>query len=145
MVKPAVDRGGYDEAIELVYFVHRELVAEPDRLLARRGLNRVHHRVLYTIGRVPGITVSGLCRVLAVSKQALHAPLTALIDAALVARSVDPKNRRKRRLTLTPRGARFEQRLAAVQRVRFEAAFGAAGAAAEQRWREVMRLIAARD
>ena len=139
------DRRGYDEAIELVYFAHRELVAEPDRLLGRRKLNRVHHRILYTIGRVPGITVSGLCRVLAVSKQALHQPLGTLIDQALVARTVDPANRRKRRLALTAGGARFEERLAAVQRVRFERAFRTSGAAAEATWREVMRLLAARD
>jgi len=138
-------RGSYDEAIELIYFAWRELVAEPDRLLARRGLSRVHHRVIYTIGRAPAITVGGLCRVLDISKQALHQPLATLTDAGLVARTVDPKNRRIRRLTLTARGTQLEERLAAVQRVRFERAFRAAGATAEAHWRDVMKLIAARE
>ena len=135
---------GYDEAIELIYFAWRELVAEPDRLLARRGLSRVHHRILYCIARGPGITIGGLCRVLGVSKQALHAPLGALIKSGLVTRTVEPTNRRVRKLSLTSRGVQLEERLAAVQRVRFERAFGAAGPAAEAQWREVMRLLAER-
>jgi DNA-binding MarR family transcriptional regulator len=143
--EPASDRRSYDEAIELVYFSWRELVAEPDRLLARRGLGRVHHRVIYCIARDPGITIGGLCRVLAVTKQALHQPLAALIDRKLVARTVEPTNRRVRTLCLTARGVQFEARLAAVQRVRFEQAFGAAGPAAEANWRVVMRLLAARN
>jgi DNA-binding MarR family transcriptional regulator len=138
-------RGSYDEAIELIYFAWRELVAEPDRLLARRGLSRVHHRIIFTIGRAPGLTIGGLCRVLDISKQALHQPLGALIEAGLVVRTVDPTNRRVRRLNLTPRGAQLEERLAAVQRVRFERAFRAAGRTAETHWRDVMKLIAGRD
>lgn len=126
----------------MIYFAQRELVAEPDRLLARRGLNRVHHRILYCVARNPGITIGGLCRVLGVSKQAVHQPLAVLIDDALVARAVAPTNRRVRTLCLTARGAQLEERLAAVQRLRFEQAFRAAGPTAEASWREVMRLLA---
>lgn len=135
---------GYDEAIELVYFAHRELVTEPDRLLARRGLGRVHHRIIYCIARRPGIPIGGLCRVLGVTKQAVHQPLATLIDAGVVARTVDPTNRRIRNLRLSARGVRLEQRLAAVQRRRFETAFRAAGHDAVASWRAVMRLLAAR-
>ena len=135
---------GYDEAIELIYFAWRELVSEPDRLLARRGLSRVHHRIIYCIARGPGITIGGLCRVLGVSKQALHQPLASLIDAGLVARVVDPTNRRIRRLNLSTRGVKLEERLAAVQRARFERAFRAAGPAAEAHWRGVMKLLASK-
>lgn len=131
------------EAIELVYFAWRELVAEPDRLLARRGLGRVHHRIIYCIARNPGITIGGLCRVLGVSKQAVHQPLAGLIDSALVARTVEPTNRRVRRLNLTTRGAELEARLGAVQQLRFQHAFRAAGSTAEANWREVMTLLAA--
>jgi DNA-binding MarR family transcriptional regulator len=139
-----VEQSSYDEAIELVYFAWRELISEPDRLLAKRKLGRVHHRILFTIRRVPNITVGGLCKVLAITKQALHQPLGALTTAKLVARTVDPENRRVRRLQLTARGVELEGKLAAVQQARFETAFRAAGPAAEARWREVMRLLAAR-
>jgi DNA-binding MarR family transcriptional regulator len=137
------DSRTYEEAIELVYFAHRELVGEPDRLLARRGLGRVHHRILYCIARRPGITVGDVCRVLAVTKQALHQPLATLVATGLVARTVDPTNRRVRNLALTARGTQLEQSLAAVQRRRFEHAFRAAGPAAVASWRAVMRLLAA--
>jgi DNA-binding MarR family transcriptional regulator len=110
-------------------------------LLARRGLGRVHHRIIYCIARAPGITVGGVCRGLGVTKQAVHQPLAMLVDKGLVARTVDPENRRVRRLALTARGGELERRLAAVQRVRFEHAFDKAGAAAVARWREVMRLL----
>ena len=139
-----MERSSYDEAIELVYFAWRELVAEPDRLLAKRHLNRVHHRIIFVIRRVPGITVGGLCKVLNITKQALHQPLAALIAAKLVARTIDPANRRVRKLQLTARGVELEGRLAAAQQTRFERAFRAAGPTAEQRWREVMRLLADR-
>lgn len=144
VVTRSSDRRGFDEAIELIYFAHRELVAEPDRLLARRGLSRVHHRIMYCVARNPRITIGGLCRVLGVTKQAVHQPLGALIDDALVARTADPTNRRVRTLSLTARGAQLEERLAAVQRVRFEQAFRAAGRKAEACWRDVMRLLASR-
>jgi DNA-binding MarR family transcriptional regulator len=134
----------YDEAIELIYYAHRELVGEPDRLLARRGLGRVHHRILYCVARASGITIGGLCRVLGVTKQAVHQPLAALIDAGLVTRTIDETNRRIRRLRLTARGIRLEQSLAAVQRKRFTSAFRAAGTAKVAGWREVMRLLAGR-
>ncbi len=134
--------GGYDEAIELIYFAWRELVAEPDRVLSRRGLSRVHHRILYVVARGPGITIGGLCRVLGVTKQAVHQPLASLIERKLVAREIDPTNRRVRKLSLTASGAVLEERLAAAQRVRFERAFEAAGPTKQTHWREVMRLLA---
>ena len=136
---------GYDEAIELIYLAHRELVAEPDRLLARRGLGRVHHRILYCIARRAGITIGGLCRLLGVSKQAVHQPLATLVEDGLVARTVDLTNRRIRNLELTPGGARLEHRLAAAQQRRFEKAFRAAGHPAVASWREVMKLLGAPD
>jgi DNA-binding MarR family transcriptional regulator len=103
------------------------------------------HPLLRSGWRNPGITIGGLCRVLGVTKQAVHQPLTAVIDKALVARAVEPTNRRVRTLRLTTRGVQLEERLAAVQRIRFERAFRAAGTTAETSWREVMRLLAARD
>ena len=115
--------------------------AHVERRTHGRRLGRVHHRILFTIRRVPDITIGGLCRVLAITKQALHQPLAALVDAKLVARSVDPANRRIRRLRLTARGMALEGTLADAQRARFERAFRAAGSPAVASWREVMRLL----
>jgi DNA-binding MarR family transcriptional regulator len=128
----------FEEAIQLLYFAHREVVAEPDQLLARRRLGRVHHRILYCIARQPGITVGSLCRVLRISKQALHGPLAAIERAGLVVRRVSETNRRERQLKLTPRGMALEARLAESQRKRFDQAFREAGPTATAGWRAVM-------
>jgi DNA-binding MarR family transcriptional regulator len=125
----------------LLFFGFRALTAEPDRILAERGLGRVHHRILYFVARKPGIRVGGLLETLGVSKQALSAPLRTLVLQGLVAVRVPPENRRARELRLTAAGARLERRLTGVQRRTFRRAFGAAGPDAEAGWREVMRRL----
>ncbi len=132
-----------DDPPALLFFAFRALTAEPDRILSERGLGRVHHRILYFVGRTPGIRVGGLLATLGVTKQALHRPLQALVQRGLVAATVPPGNRRAKELRLTREGERLERRLGAAQRRRFERAFRDAGARAEVGWREVMRRLAA--
>lgn len=125
----------------LLFFGFRALTAEPDRILAQRGLGRVHHRILYFVARAPGIRVGGLLATLGVSKQALSAPLRRLVAQGLVSVRVPPEHRRARELRLTAAGARLERQLTGVQRRTFQRAFGAAGADAEAGWRDVMRRL----
>ncbi len=132
-----------NEALELFFFAYREFTAYPDEVLARRGLQRVHHRILYFVGRNPGITVSELLRVLDVSKQALNAPLRRLAEEGLVS-STPGADRRVRQLRLTPAGAKLESELSGSQRDRMAQVFSAVGTTAEDDWREVMRQVAAR-
>jgi DNA-binding MarR family transcriptional regulator len=134
-----------DDAPALLFFAFRALTAEPDRILAERGLSRVHHRVLYFVARDPGVRVGALVAALGVSKQALHGPLRELLRAGLVAASVPPGNRRAKELRLTPEGTRLEGRLTGAQRRRFARAFGEAGTDAERGWREIMRRLAEAD
>ena len=37
--------------IEAFYFGYREFTSLPDKILSEKGLNRVHHRILYFIGQ----------------------------------------------------------------------------------------------
>ena len=67
-----------------MYFSYRAFTKEPDKLLAKRGLNRVHHRVLYFVGRNPGIAVNELLTILDVSKQALNQPMRQLLEMRLI-------------------------------------------------------------
>ena len=67
------------EAMELLYFGYRAFTARPDRILQEKGLGRVHHRILYFVGRNPCININELLNILGVSKQALTAPLRKLI------------------------------------------------------------------
>ncbi len=133
--------GELDQAQELLFFAFRNLTSEPDRMLADRGLSRVHHRILYFARRNPGLGPGELLRILRVSKQALARPLRELTARGLLRGEVVPENRRRKRLLLTPAGLRFERRLSELQRRRFAAAFAAAGPNAAGSWRQVMSLL----
>jgi len=130
-------------AIELMHFGYRAMVAKADRVLAARGLSRVHHRILYFVARLSRPSVNELLRTLAVSKQALNGPLRDLYAQQLIAFERATEDARVKRLTLTPAGKRLEGRLSALQRQQFEAVFAAAGATAEVGWRAAMVVLAA--
>jgi DNA-binding MarR family transcriptional regulator len=129
-------------AIELLYFAYRGFTDRPDRILERRGLGRVHHRILYFIGRRPAVSVRGLLELLAVSKQALNAPLRQLMEMNLVSALADPDDRRVKNLRLTPEGQRLEAELTGAQMRHLQVAFEAVGAEAEAGWRAVMEELA---
>jgi DNA-binding MarR family transcriptional regulator len=140
-----VDQTRQDElrrAIELFYFAYRGFTGRADRVLERRGLGRTHHRILYFIGREPGLTVKALLAVLAVSKQALNAPLRQLIEMGLVAAGPDAADRRLKSLRLTTEGARLEAELTGAQTRHLAAAFARLDEPAEQGWRAVMAALA---
>jgi len=132
-----------DEALELMHFGFRAIVTGPDRDLARRGLGRVHHRVLYFVRRNDGLTVGDLVRILGVTKQALHRPLADLVTRRLVVREPDADNRRFVRLRLSRAGAAFERKLSGTQRRHFARVFARVGERSERGWCDVMRDLAA--
>ena len=74
-----------DEAWELMHFALRAVIAQPDKMLEKRGLSRVHHRILFFVARQPELAVNQLLQVLGVSKQALNQPLRQLYVQGLVA------------------------------------------------------------
>src|SRR5689334_7629568 len=110
-------------AIELLYFAYRGFTDRADRILEGRGLGRVHHRILYFIGRRPDVSVRGLLDLLAVSKQALNAPLRQLLDMNLVSAVSAPADRRSKNLRLTAEGQRLEAELTGAQMELLQAAF----------------------
>ena len=128
-------------ALEAMHFAFRAIIAEPDEVLASLGLSRVHHRLLYFVGRQPRCSVGDLLRRMRVSKQYIHRPLRRLADEGYVAVEQDARDRRIKRLSLTRKGAELEARLSGMQRERFARAFEQAGPEAEAGWREVMRLL----
>lgn len=133
-----------NQALELLHFAFRAITEGPDRLLARHGMTRVHHRILYFVARHPEGTVGDLLSHLGVTKQALHRPLQQLIAGGWVAARAAPGDRRQRLLRLTDSGAELEERLSGEQRDRFARAFAATGPQAERAWREVMSHLAGR-
>lgn len=136
------DEASLRRAIEWFYFAYREFTAGADRLLEHRGLSRVHHRILYFVGREPDLSVKDLIATLAITKQALHAPLRQLIEMGLVLSGGDEADGRVRRLRLSGEGVRLEAKLTATQTARLATAFRAAGQAGAEGWFAVMSSIA---
>ena len=101
--------------IEAFYFGYREFTTRPDKILRERGLNRVHHRILYFVGQNPGIGVGGLLEILQVSKQALNAPLKHLTGKQLVEIKSAEFDRRVKQLNLTIDGVQLESQLTQMQ------------------------------
>ena len=136
-----LDLSPLDEALALLHFGFRAVVAEPDRILARRGLGRLHHRILFFVARQPGLRVSELLALLGISKQALHGPMRQLVARDLVHSRVDPQSRRSRCLRLSRSGTALETKLSSIQRELFAQAFAAAGPQAERGFRAVFAEI----
>ena len=128
-------------ALEAMHFGFRAMTLQPDRRLAELGLARIHHRLLYFIGRNPGCSVNELLGIMRVSKQYLNKPLKKMIQQGYVRQTADAADRRIRRLELTSKGKKLEFELTEVQRRRFARIFRKTGASAEQHWRQVMALL----
>lgn len=133
------------EAIELFYFAYRAFTAGPDSMLEDRGLGRVHHRILYFVGRNPNITVQSLLEILAVSKQALHTPLRQLVARHLVLVRPDERDRRFKHLSLTHAGKKLEVELTGTQMKQLATIFAAAGGKSEAAWKSIMLAVSKRS
>ncbi len=130
-----------NEALELMHFGFRKLIEKPDQLLAERGMHRMHHRLLYFIARNEGLCVSDLQKVLKISKQALHRPLSTLISKEYVHSMACEEDARVRKLTLTRNGKALEVRLSRMQRSQFRKVFAQASPEMEAAWRSIMRTL----
>ena len=135
------DKEELREAIELFYFAYRSFTAGPDRILEEQGLGRVHHRILYFVGRNPHININELLRILEVSKQALNAPLRKLVELGLIEAETAAHDRRVKQLVLSRPGHKLEARLTSTQMELLGKVFGKSGVRAVKAWRDVMRRI----
>ncbi len=109
--------------IELLFYAYRDFTAEPDAILAECKFGRAHHRVIYFVGRNPGITVSELLGVLRITKQSLSRVLGHLVRGGFITQSRGVRDRRQRLLHLTDAGTALERRLTAAQRARMARAY----------------------
>jgi DNA-binding MarR family transcriptional regulator len=113
--------------IELVFFGYRDFVGEPDRVLARYGFGRAHHRVLHFVNRRPGLTIAALLDILGITKQSLARVLKDLIEGGFVEQRAGPDDRRQRLLHLTAKGSTLATELAERQGRRIAEALAEAG------------------
>ncbi len=134
-----------NEALEALHFGFRAVTAHPDERLKALGYSRVHHRILYFVGRNPGCSVNELLRIMRVSKQYLNRPLRQLVEDGYIQARKDRHDRRVKRLRLTRKGRRLEERLTGEQRTQLAEVFDRAGPQAEAGWRKVMELLGTRE
>lgn len=127
------------QSIELLFFAYRDFTGDADAILLRYGFGRAHHRVIYFVGRRPGITVGDLLAILKITKQSLARVLRQLMREGFIVQEVDAGDRRRRRLYLTAQAEALERTLTERQSARIEAACAAAGEAAARGFRAVLR------
>ena len=117
------------ELIEALFFAYRDFVGEPDRLLARHGFGRAHHRVLHFVNRRPGLTVAELLDILDITKQSLARVLKDLLKDGFLEQRPGAEDRRQRLLYLSVRGRELANGLASMQGRRMERALAKANPA----------------
>ena len=134
------------QGMELLFFAYRDFIAEPDRILAHYGFGRAHHRVIYFVGRHPGMTVSELLDILCITKQSLSRVLGQLVREGFVVQRKGDRDRRQRLLELTDKGRALERQLSDTQLRLVARAYKTAGAESVEGFRRVLRnLIDDRD
>lgn len=126
------------QSIELLFFAYRDFTAEADAVLAEYGFGRAHHRVIYFVGRNPGITVSDLLDILRITKQSLGRVLGQLVLDGFIIQRPGPRDRRQRLLELTGKGMALERRLTGRQAEAIARACAGAGPEAVEGFRQVL-------
>ncbi|ARU88693.1 MarR family winged helix-turn-helix transcriptional regulator [Pseudomonas sp. M30-35] len=129
-------------AMKAFFFGYQAFTAKADEMLARRGLSRVHHRILFFIAMYPGLSMKELLNYLGVSKQALNIPLRQLIEMHLVESQASTDDKRKRLLAFTAEGAKLELALRREQAKMLQRALDDTGEAAMNAWMQVNQALA---
>ncbi len=130
-----------DSDIWLFHLAFRQLVKQPDALLQTLGLGRIHHRILFVIGRSGEMAVGAIAEKLDISRQALHGPMRQLRDGQLIASSPSPENRTVQLVRLTNAGLALEHEISELQRQHLRMAFSQAGKGANVGWRNAMTAV----
>ena len=124
--------------VELLEQAHRALIAQPERVSTGLALGRNHWRVLYAIGRHPGITMVELQGSVPLTKQSLSRLLKELAAKGLIVRTQNQRDRRQRLLELTPAGRQLDEQLNERLRRQLASAYRAAGAEAVAGYHKVL-------
>jgi DNA-binding MarR family transcriptional regulator len=140
----SADRDRLIDAWRVMHFALRAVIAEPDRMLAARGLTRVHHRILFFLARTPGLSVGELQATLDVTKQALNTPLKQLREQGLIDFAKADHDARVKKLELTADGVALEAKLTGEQLQMFSAAFSEHSGDAVNGWFGVTQSLANR-
>jgi len=126
------------QGLDLLFLAARDVAGKAAPVLAQAGLGRAHARALHFIARNPGLSVAELLGFLKITKQSLNRVLNELIDGNFVERKTGLKDRRTRRLQLTPQGTVLAEAVWQIQRPMLVSAFKSAGQDAVNGYRKVL-------
>jgi len=129
------------QAMELLFFAYRDFTHEADAILDSYNFGRAHHRVIYFVGRDPGMSVKDLLNILSITKQSLSRVLSQLVDEGFIEQRTGHNDRRQRLLYLTSKGQGLEHDLSKNQCKRIAEAYRLAGADAVDGFRKVLMGI----
>ena len=133
------------DIIELLFFAYRDFVGDPDEALGPLGFGRAHHRVLHFVNRNPGMKVADLLEILNITKQSLGRVLKQLVDQGYVVQKEGAQDRRQRLLYVTAKGEALALKLAGLQTVRINRAFGELGPGAHEAARRFLTAMIDND
>ncbi|WP_408033846.1 MarR family winged helix-turn-helix transcriptional regulator [Terrilactibacillus tamarindi] len=135
------DDNDLNELLILFYFGYRTFTEKPNQMIEKYGIQRVHHRILFFIARIPGITVNELLTVLEVTKQALNQPLRQLTEKGFILHKTAEYDKRYKQLYLTDRGLNLEKELSKVQQEQMKTIFTKLGGNHREAWVDVMKEL----
>ncbi|PTE83180.1 MarR family transcriptional regulator [Staphylococcus equorum] len=104
----------------LFYFAYKTFINTADEIIEAYGLNRQHHRFLFFIEKVPGITIKDLLKSLEISKQGSHATLKKLKDDAYITEQPTETDKRIKALYPTEKGTKLVKELNKAQNDLFQ-------------------------
>ncbi|ARJ50527.1 MarR family winged helix-turn-helix transcriptional regulator [Staphylococcus lutrae] len=93
-----------DYELFLFYYAYQTFTKTADEIIAEYDMSRQHHRFLFFINKLPGITTKKLLENLEISKQGSHATLKLLKAKGLIYDEPDLTDRRLKRLFPTKEG-----------------------------------------
>lgn len=104
----------------LFYFAYKTFINTADEIIEAYGLNRQHHRFLFFIEKVPGITIKDLLKSMEISKQGSHAALKKLKDEAYIIEKQIEADKRIKALYPTEKGTKLVKELNKAQNDLFQ-------------------------
>ncbi len=132
----------FDKELALFYFAYRAFTKHADDVVEKYQLRKTHRRILFFVGKMPGLTVNELLEVLGISKQALNVPMQDLLKKNLLMTKPNERDRRSKKIYLTNAGQALDQRLTEDQIKKMKAYFAQAGDPTGEYWNKVMTLYA---
>lgn len=129
------------EALSLFFYGYKTFTKEPDDILQKHKIHRMHHRIIFFIARFPGLSINELLTLLEISKQALHKPLKELIEKGLVKCVTCKTDLRVKNLFLTAAGHELEEELSNIQKCHLQEIFSQLGEEYEIAWMNFMKIL----